>query len=159
VKGLWANKTGSASFALLSPCFCDYTWFPPKSPFATLLLENLDEVQRCFELIHRDGLRHHIRWIFLRADLYQIDHLIIHGSLTYLVISHINVLRPLVIPMILSEMNRILAVAMNLNLSYMIQNVSTNPLNHKASFDASPVTMYSTSVIERAILSCNFSSN
>jgi len=40
--------------------------------------------------------------------------------------------------------------------SYMILNVSTNPLNHKASFDASIAAMYSASVVERAIVSYNF---
>jgi len=43
----------------------------------TLSLENLDEVQRYSELLHLDGLRHHIHWILLRVDLYQIGHLII----------------------------------------------------------------------------------
>jgi len=83
--------------------------------FATLPLEKLDEVQGCSELLYRDGLRHYIRWILFRADLYQIDHLIIHDLLTYILTPHINVLRPLVIPVILSEMNRTLTVAMNLN--------------------------------------------
>ena len=58
-----------------SPPFSFFIWIPPKSSFATLPLKNLDEVQRCSELLHRVGL-HHIRWILLRADLYQIDHLI-----------------------------------------------------------------------------------
>jgi len=106
-----SKNLASASFILLSPPFCDFTWLPLKSPFATLPLENLDEVQRCSELLHRDGLRHHICWILLRADLYQIDHLIIHDLLTYLVIPHINVLRSLVIHVIFSEMNRTLTVA------------------------------------------------
>jgi len=96
-----------------SPLLC--TWLLPNSPCATLPLENLDEVQRCSELLHRDGLCHHIRWILLRADLCQIDHLFIHDPLTYLVKSHINVLRPLVIPVILGEMNSTLTVAMNSN--------------------------------------------
>jgi len=39
--------------------------------------------------------------------------------------------------------------------SYIIPKVSTNPLNHKVSFDASIVVVYSASVIERAIISCN----
>ena len=92
--------------------FCDFTWLPPKNPFATLPLENLDEALRCFELLHQDSLHHHIRLILLRVDLYQSDHLIIHDSLTYLVIPHINVLRPLVIPVI--EMNRTLTVGRSL---------------------------------------------
>jgi len=104
---------------LHSPCFFFLlwlTWLPPKScSFATLPLKNLDEAQRCSELLHLDGLRHHIRWILLRADLYQIDHLIIHDPLTYLVIPYINVLHPLVIHVIFSEMNRTLTVAMNPN--------------------------------------------
>jgi len=74
-----------------------------RSPFVTLPLENLDEVQRCSDFLHRDGFHHHIRWILLQADFYQIDHLIIHDPLMYLVISHINMLRLLVIPVILSE--------------------------------------------------------
>ena len=98
----------------ISP-FCEFTRLPPKSPFATLPLKNLDEVQRYSEILHPNNLRHHIYWILLHADIYQIDYLIIHDPLTYLVIPHINVLRPLVIPVILSEMNRTLAVAMNLN--------------------------------------------
>ena len=98
---------------IISPRFCDFILLSPMSMLSTLPLEKLDEVQRCSELLHRNGLQHHIYWILLRADLYQIDHLIIHDPLTYLVISHINVLRPLVIPAILSEMNRTLVVAMN----------------------------------------------
>jgi len=39
--------------------------------------------------------------------------------------------------------------------SYMILNVSTNPLNHKASFDNSTAVMYSASIIERINVSCN----
>ena len=144
-----------ASSALLSPPFCDFTWLSPKSSFSTLPLKNFDEVQRCFELLHRDGLRHHIRWILLHADLYQIDHLIIHDPLTYLLIPHINVLRPLVIPMILSEMNRTLAIVMTRTESCMILNVLTNPINHKAFFDASTAAMYSASVIESAVVSCS----
>jgi len=105
----------SVSFAFLSPFFCDFTWLSPKSPFIILPLENFDEVQRCSELFHWDGLRPHIRWILLRADLYQIDHFIIHDPLTYLAKSHINVLRLLVIYVIFSEMNSTLAVAMNPN--------------------------------------------
>jgi len=103
---------------LHSPSFLPlfgFAWLPPKSPFTILPLENLDEVQRCSELLHWDGLRHHICWILLRANLYQIDHLIIDDPLTYLVKSHINLLCPLVIPVIFSEMNITLAVAMNLN--------------------------------------------
>jgi len=96
--------------------FCDFTWLPPKNPFATLPLENLDEALRCFELLHQDSLHHHIRLILLRVDLYQSDHLIIHDSLTYLVILHINVLRLLVLHVIFNEMNRTLTVAMNPNL-------------------------------------------
>jgi len=53
--------------------------------------------------------------ILLRVDFYQIDHIIIHDPLTYLVIPHINVLHPIVIPMILSKMNRTLLVALNLS--------------------------------------------
>ena len=135
--------------------FCDFTWLSPKSPFIILPLENFDEVQRCSELFHWDGLHHHIRWILLRSDLYQIDHLIIHDSLTYLVKSHINVLRPLVIPVIFSNMNSTLVVAINLTKSCMILNVSTNSLNHKASFDASTAAMYSASVVKRTIVSYN----
>jgi len=40
--------------------------------------------------------------------------------------------------------------------SYMILNVSTNPLNHKAFFDASTAAMYSASIIERATVSCTY---
>ena len=97
---------------LSSPPFCDFTWLPLKSSFSILSLDNLNEIQRCSELLHRDGLHHHIRWIHLCADLYQIDHLIIYNPLMYLVIPHINVLRSLVIHVIL---NRTLAVAMNPN--------------------------------------------
>jgi len=43
--------------------FFGFTWLPPKSPFVTLSLENLNEVQRCSELLHRDSLHHYIRWI------------------------------------------------------------------------------------------------
>jgi len=35
--------------------FCDFTLLPPNCSFTTLPLEDLDEVQRCSELLHRDG--------------------------------------------------------------------------------------------------------
>jgi len=102
-----------------------------------------------------DGLRHHVRQILLRADFYQIDHLIIHDPLTYLVKSHINVLRLLVIPVIFSEMNSTLAVAMKSNyILYDIERLNQS-FNHKAFFEASTVAMYSASVVERAIVSYN----
>ena len=103
------------NWPLLPPPFCDFTWLSHKSLFATLSLENLDKVQRYFELLHWDDLHHHIRWILFRVDLYPIDHLIILNPLTYLVIPHINVLHPLVIFVILNKMNHILAVTMNSN--------------------------------------------
>ena len=67
----------------------------------------------------------------------------------------INVLRPLVIPVILSEMNRTLAIAMNPNwIMYDTESLdqSSQP---QASFDASTAAMYFASVIERAMVSCN----
>ena len=124
-------------------------------PVRHLPLENLDEVQRCSELLHRDGLCHHIHWIFLHADFYQINDLIIHDPLTYLVKSHINELRLLVIPVIFSEMNSTLAVAMKSNyILYDIERLNQS-FNHKAFFEASTVAMYSASVVERAIVSYN----
>ena len=86
-----------------------------QEPVRHFTLENLDEVQRCSKFLHWDGLRHHICWIHLRADLYQIDHLIIHDPLTYLVKSQISVLRSPVILEIFSDMNSTFAVAMNMN--------------------------------------------
>jgi len=91
----------------------------------------------------------------LRVDLHQVDHLVIHNPLMYLMIPRINMLRPLVIPVILREMYSTLTVAMNPNWILHYTKVSTNPLNHKASFDASTTTMYSVSVVERATVSCN----
>ena len=44
--------------------FCDFTLLPLKSLFTTLPLKNLNEVQRCSELLHQDGLRYHICWFF-----------------------------------------------------------------------------------------------
>ena len=67
---------------------------------------------------YRDALNFFTRMVFLiisAANLYQINHLIIHDPLTYLAIPHINVLCPLVIFVILSEMNYTLAVTMNRN--------------------------------------------
>jgi len=95
--------------------FYDFTWLPPKSPFVTLLLEILDEVQRFSELLHSDDLHHLICWILLRADIYQM--------ITLLSTTHWRVLWYLtsmcfirfVIPVILSEMNHTLTVAMNPN--------------------------------------------
>ena len=66
------------------PPFCDFTWLLSKSLFVTLPLENLDEIQRCSELLYRDGLRYHTCWILLHDDFYQIDHLIIHDPLMYI---------------------------------------------------------------------------
>ena len=109
------HKIGFCFILLAFSPFCNFTWLPLKISFATLPLENLDEVQRCSELLHRDSLRHHIRWILLHADIYQIDHLIIYDPLTYLVKFHINVLHLLVIPVIFSEMNSTLPVTMNPN--------------------------------------------
>ena len=94
--------------------FCDFTCLPPKSPFSTLPLENLDEVQRCSELLHRDGLRHHVCWILLCTDLHQVDHIVIYDPLTYFVIPYI-MLHPFVIFVILSKRNNTLTVAMNPN--------------------------------------------
>ena len=106
-------------------------------------------------LLHRDGLRHHIWWILLHVDLYQINHLIIHDPLTYLVIPHINVFLPLVTHVILSMIIARWLSQWTRTKSCMILNVSTNPLKHKASFDASTVAMYSVFIFERATLSCN----
>jgi len=136
-----------------SPLLC--TWLSLKSPFATLPLENLDEVQRCSKLLHRDGFRHHIRWIFLM--------LIIIKSITLSSMTHWRILWYLTsmcficlwymwflarwIALWLSQWTR--------TESYMILNISTNPLNHKASFDALTATIYSASIIGRKIVSCN----
>jgi len=38
----------------------------------------------------------------------------------------------------------------------MMPKVPTNPLNYKASLDASTVAMYSASVVESATISCNY---
>ena len=55
---------------------------PPKSLSPPPLpLENMKKVQRCSELLHRNGLCHHVRRIHLRADLLQDDHLIIADPL------------------------------------------------------------------------------
>ena len=130
-----------------SPPFCDLTWLPPKSPFSTLPLENVDEVQRCSEL-HRD-ICHYVCWIFFCTDLHQVDHL----SLTYLVIPHIDVLYPLMIHVILSKIN---STRWTWTESCMMPKVLTNPLNHKASLDVSTAAMYFTFVVENAFMSCNF---
>jgi len=95
--------------------FCDFTWLPPKSPFSTLLLENLDEVQRYSEILHLDDLCHHVCWILLYTHLHQVNHLVIYDPLTYLEIPHINVLRPLVILVIFCKINCTLTVAMKPN--------------------------------------------
>jgi len=113
IKSLHRNLA-SASFTYFLPLLWLHMTSSQDS-FTTLSLENLDDVQRCSELLHQDGLRHHICWILLRTDLYQIDHLIIHDLLSYLVIPYINVLHLLLIPMILSEMNHTLTIAMNSN--------------------------------------------
>ena len=58
--------------------------------------------------------------------------------------------------MIFSEMNNTLAVTMNPNWILYDTNVSTNSLNYKVSFDASIAAMYFASVVEKVIVSCNF---
>ena len=103
----------------------------------------------------QDGLLYHICEIFLRADLYQIDHLTIHDPLTYLVIPHINVLRPLMIHVILIKMNSILTIAMNPNwILYDTEslNQSSQPQRFLWCLNSSHI-LYS--VIERATVSCN----
>ena len=61
----------------------------------------VDEVQRCLELLHWYGLRHHVRMIFLCADCYQLNDLLLQDPLPNLVVPHINVICPLVITLIL----------------------------------------------------------
>ena len=55
------------------------------------------------------------RFFFELIFIILITLFIIYDPLTYLVKSHINVLRPLVIPVIFSEMYRTLTVAVELN--------------------------------------------
>ena len=86
-----------------------------QEPLSTLSLDNLDEVQRCSELLNQDNLYHHVCWILICTDLHQVDHLVNYDPLTYLVIPHINVFHPLMIHVILSEMKSTLTVAMNPN--------------------------------------------
>ena len=143
----------SSYFLLL---FVTSQWLSPKILFAALPLENLGKVQRCFELLHRDGLRHHICWILIWADLYKIDRLIIYDPLTYLGYLTSMCLVRLWYLWYLARWIALWLSQWTWNESCMILNVSTNPLNHKASFDASTAAIYSTSVVERAIVSCNF---
>jgi len=145
----------STSFTELSPLFCDFTWLPPKSMFSTLPLENLDEVQRCSELLHRDGLYHHVCWISFITDLHQVDHFVIYNPLTFLVIPPINVLHPLMMHMLLNKMNSILTVTVNLNwimydAKYLDQY--SQPQDFLRCLNCNKV---SASVVERAIVSCN----
>jgi len=106
------RNLSSASFTVLSFPFCYFTWLFPKSSFSILPLENLDKVQISF----LSG------WSSLSCPL--------ESSLCWsspsrstchpwptnnLMISHINVLRPLVILVIFSKMNSTLTVAMNPN--------------------------------------------
>ena len=106
-------------------------WLPLHSPcFLPLFVTSHGSLPRAYFSLYlwrmlmkfRDALNFSSRMVSSlypldssHANLYQIDHFIIHDALMYLVISHINVLRLLVIPMILSEMNRILTVAINPN--------------------------------------------
>ena len=66
-----------------------------------------------------------------------------------------SMLHLLVIHVIFRKMNSTLAIAINLNRILYDTDVSSNPLNHKASFDVSTAAMYSASVVERAIVPCN----
>jgi len=135
---------------------CDFTWFPPKSLFSASPFENLDEIQRCSELLQQNGLRHHVRRILLHADLHQVDHLVIYNPLTYLMIPYINVLHSLVIHVIIRKMKSTLTVAMNPNWIMHYTKSLDQSSQPQSSFDASTVTMYLASVVERAIVSCNF---
>ena len=99
---------------LFSP-FCDFTRLPLKSPFSTLSLEYIDEIQRYSELFHRYNFCHYVCWIFLCTNLHQVNNFFYYHLMTYPMILHINVLCSLVILMIFSEMNCILTVAVDLN--------------------------------------------
>ena len=77
----------------------------------------------------RDALNFSSKWSssscpldFVCTDLHQVDHLVTYDTLTYLMISyinvlhsHINVLHSLVIFLILSKLNSCLTAVMNLN--------------------------------------------
>jgi len=88
---------------------------PLKSPFSTLPLKNIDEVQKCSELLHRDDICHHVYLILLCTNLHQVNNLFYYNLMTYHIISHINVLCPLVISMILRKMYRTLIVTVDVN--------------------------------------------
>ena len=95
---------------ITSPFFCNFTRLPRAHS-----LENFDGVQRCSKLLHQDGLYHHVCWIFICIDFDQINNHFHCNPLSYLMISHINVLYPLVIHVILSEIYRTLIVTVDLN--------------------------------------------
>ena len=123
INNLQLDSCSLTSFVKIGLCFihrvfssfCDFTWLPLESPFSSLPLKNLDEIQWCFELLHRDGLHHHVRRIILCIDLHQVDHLVIYVPLTYLMIPHINVFYLFEIPVIFRKMNSTLTVAMKPN--------------------------------------------
>ena len=75
-----------------------------QEPISTLSLKNIDEVQRCSELLYWNGLCHHVCWILLYTDFHQINNIFHCNPLMYPMIPHIDVLYPPVIHVIFSEM-------------------------------------------------------
>jgi len=99
----------SASFTLLFSLLCDFTWLLPRARSPLYLWRILMKFR---DALNSTGMVFIIIFVaFFCADLYQINHLINQDPLMYLVILYLNVFCPLVIPVILSEMNHTLTIA------------------------------------------------
>jgi len=128
--------------------FCDFRCLSLKNLLFTLYLENLDEVQRCSELFHRDNLCHHVCQIFFV--------LIFTKSITLSFTTHWHILW-YVTSMCFARLWYMYSLVRWIALwlfqwtwaeSWTMPNVSTNSLDHKAFLDASTATMYSASIVE-----------
>ena len=128
-------------FIVLSPLFCDFTWRPPKRSFSTLSLENLNEVQRCSELLHQDGLRHLFVGFFFMLIFTKSIKL---SSTTHWHILWYLTLMCFVLLWYMWSLVRWLALWVSQWIwteSYIIPKILTDPLNHKSSFDSSTAAM------------------
>ena len=136
--------------------FCDFTWLPSKSPFSTLLLENLDEVCRFSELLHRDRLCHHVYWILFCTDLHQVNNIFYYESTTQWRILWYLTSMCFVCLWYMWSLARCITLLLSQQTwteSYMLK-VLINLLNHKAFFNASTAAMCSTFDVESVTVSC-----
>jgi len=137
-----------------SPPLCDFTRHSLKSSFSILFLKNIDEVQRCSELLHW------IIFVIMSSEFFFI--LILIKSITISTTPHWNILCYLTSMYFIRlwymwSLARCITLWLSQKIwteSYMIPNIPTNPLNHNASLKPSTAAMYSVFVVESATMSC-----